>query len=156
LIRGAGLVGDPAYTPWLISLMPDDSCARIAGEAFSLITGVDLAQLDLERKPPATSESWPNDEPNDANVGMDEDDGLPWPDAERVQGWWAANEQRFQPGVRHFMGESLNLERCLQVLRTGYQRQRIAAAIYLSLLNPGTSLFEWRAPAHRQKQLLAS
>jgi uncharacterized protein (TIGR02270 family) len=155
LIRGAGLVGDPTYIPWLIGLMSDDSCARIAGEAFSLITGVDLALLDLERKPPG-SESGPNDDPNDANVGMDEDDGLPWPDAERVKGWWDANAQRFQSGVRHFMGESLNPERCLQVLRAGYQRQRIAAALYLPLLNPGSSLFEWRAPAQRQKQLLAS
>lgn len=155
LIRGAGLVGDPTYISWLIGLMSDDSCARIAGEAFSLITGVDLAQLDLERKPPA-SESGPNDDPNDANVGTDEDDGLPWPEAERVKGWWDANAQRFQSGVRHFMGEPLNPERCLQVLRTGYQRQRIAAATYLPLLNPGSSLFEWRAPASRQAQLLAN
>jgi len=31
------------------------------------------------------------------------------------------------------------------VLKEGFQRQRIAAALYLSLLNPGTPLFEWRA-----------
>jgi len=54
------------------------------------------------------------------------------------------------------MGEPLNAENCQRVLRTGYQRQRIAAALYLSLLNPGTPLFEWRAPARRQQRLLAS
>ena len=156
MIRGAGFVGDPTYIPWLIGLMPEDSCARIAGEAFSLITGVDLAQLDLERKPPATSESGPNDDPNDANIDMDDDDGLPWPDPARVQAWWAANSAHFQPGVRYFMGEPLNAANCLRVLRTGYQRQRMAAALYLSLLNPGTPLFEWRAPAWRQQRLLMS
>jgi hypothetical protein len=54
------------------------------------------------------------------------------------------------------MGEPLNRENCLRVLKEGFQRQRIAAALYLSLLNPGTPLFEWRAPAWRQQRLLAT
>ena len=37
----------------------------------------------------------------------------------------------------------------------GARRGAIAAALYLSLLNPGTPLFEWRAPARRQQRLLA-
>lgn len=155
LIRGAGLAGDPGYVPWLLSRMEDDKLARLAGESFSLITGADLAWLDLERKPPENFESGPNDDPNDANVDLDEDDGLPWPDPERVQAWWSANSQRFQPGTRYFMGEPVNRENCLRVLKDGYQRQRIAAAIYLALLNPGTPLFEWRAPASRQQRALA-
>ena len=156
LIRGAGLVGDPAYIPWLIGFMTDDKLARLAGESFSLITGLDLAWLDLERKPPENFESGPNDDPNDPNVDMDEDDGLPWPDQKLIQAWWDANSNRFQPGVRYFMGEALNRENCLRVLKEGFQRQRIAAALYLSLLNPGTPLFEWRAPAWRQQRLLAT
>lgn len=154
LIRGAGLAGDPIYVPWLIGFMTDDKLARLAAESFSLITGLDLAWLDLERKPPENFESGPNDDPNDPNVEMDEDDGLPWPDQKLVAAWWSANSHRFQPGVRYFMGEPLNRENCLRVLKEGYQRQRIAAAIYLSLLNPGTPLFEWRAPAWRQQRLL--
>jgi uncharacterized protein (TIGR02270 family) len=155
-IRGAGLVGDPASVPWLIDFTTNEPLARLAGEAFSLITGADLSRLDLESKPPENFESGPNDDPNDPNIDMDEDDGLPWPDRERVVAWWAANGQRFQPGTRYFMGEPLNRENCLRVLQEGYQRQRIAAALYLSLLNPGTPLFEWRAPAWRQQRLLAS
>jgi uncharacterized protein (TIGR02270 family) len=155
LIRGAGLVGDPTYIPWLIGQMSEDSSARIAGEAFSFMTGTDLARLDLERKPPENFESGPNDDPNDPNTEMDEDDGLPWPDETRVQAWWTANSERFQPGTRYFMGEPLNRDNCLRVLKEGHQRQRSAAALYLSLLNPGTPLFEWRAPAWRQQRLLA-
>jgi uncharacterized protein (TIGR02270 family) len=155
LIRGAALVGDPTYVPWLIGLMPNDQLARAAGEAFCMIAGVDLAWLDLERKPPKDFESGPNDNPEDANVASDEDDGLPWPDQSLVQGWWDANSHRFQSGVRYFAGEPLNRENCLRVLKEGFQRQRIAAAFYLSLLNPGTPLFEWRAPAWRQQHLLA-
>jgi uncharacterized protein (TIGR02270 family) len=155
LIRGTGLAGDPTYVPWLIGFMTKDPLARLAGESFSLITGLDLAWLDLERKPPQDFESGPNDDPDDPNVEMDEDDGLPWPDQAKVQAWWDANSHRFQPGVRYFMGEPLNRENCLRVLKEGFQRQRIAAAYYLSLLNPGTPLFEWRAPAWRQQRLLA-
>jgi uncharacterized protein (TIGR02270 family) len=155
LIRGAGLVGDPAYIPWLIDHMADVKTTRLAGEAFSLITGLDLAWLDLEVKPPGNFESGPNDDPNDPNVGMDQDDGLPWPDVRKIQDWWHANSQGFQPGTRYFMGEPLNRDNCLRVLRERFQRQRSAAALYLSLLNPGTPLFEWRAPARRQQRLLA-
>jgi uncharacterized protein (TIGR02270 family) len=155
LIRGAGLAGDPAYVSWLIGHMADIKTTRLAGEAFSLITGLDLAWLDLEVKPPENFESGPNDDPNDPNVEMDEDDGLPWPDPVKLQAWWHANSQRFQPGMRYFMGQPLNRDHCLLVLKEGFQRQRIAAALYLSLLNPGTPLFEWRAPARRQQRLLA-
>jgi hypothetical protein len=49
------------------------------------------------------------------------------------------------------MGEPLERHVCLRVLQGGYQRQRRAASLYLSLLNSGTPLFEWRAPAWRQK-----
>ena len=51
-IRGVGTVGDPKVVPWLIAQMDDAKLARTAGEAFSTITGLDLAWLDLERKPP--------------------------------------------------------------------------------------------------------
>jgi uncharacterized protein (TIGR02270 family) len=153
-ILGTGLLGDPVPIPWLIDSMTDERLARLAGEAFTTLAGVDLAALELERKPPESFESGPNDAPDDPNVGMDEDDGLPWPDQTRVQAWWHANSRRFPAGARYFMGEPLERHVCLRVLQGGYQRQRMAASLYLSLLNPGTPLFEWRAPAWRQQQSL--
>ena len=155
VIRGSGVTGNQVFVPWLISQMRDDRFARLAGEAFSRIAGADLALLDLECKPPEGVETGPNDDPADPNVAMDEDDGLPWPDQGKVQGWWNANSHRFQPGVRYFMGEPLNRENCVRVLKEGYQRQRILAAHYLCLLNPGTPLFNTSAPAWRKQRLLA-
>ncbi|MBS0172637.1 MAG: TIGR02270 family protein [Nitrospira sp.] len=154
LIRAVGFAADTARIPWLIGLMADNKLARVVGESFSFITGADLAWLDLERKPPEDFESGPNDNPEDEDVSMDEDDGLPWPDQAKVQAWWAANSHRFEPGVRYFMGAPPTWEHCLQVLKDGYQRQRIAAAHYLCLLRPGTPLFNCAAPAWRQKRLL--
>jgi uncharacterized protein (TIGR02270 family) len=155
LTQGSGINGDPTYVPWLIKHMSDDKTARLAGEAFSLITGTDLALLDLERKPPENVEAGPNDNPDDDNVEMDPDEGLPWPDANRITAWWEKNGSRFQSGARYFMGAPVTREHCIQILKDGYQRQRILAAHYLCLLQPGTPLFNTSAPAWRQQKLLA-
>lgn len=156
VIEGAGIVGDPHYVPWLIKQMDDQKLCRLAGESFSMITGLDLAYLDLDRKPPEDAELIPNDNPADASVDMDPDDGLPWPDSAKISVWWAVNSARFSSGTRYFMGASPTREHCIQVLKDGFQRQRMAAAIYLCLLNPGTPLFNTAAPAWRQQRWLST
>jgi uncharacterized protein (TIGR02270 family) len=154
LVRGAGIVGDPSYVPWLIKQMDYPEITRLAGESFSVITGLDLSSLQLERSPPEGLDFNPNEQPENEDVVMNPDDGLPWPDAEKVHTWWAANADRFESGVRHFVGAPLTAINCRQVLRVGYQRQRIAAALHLSLLQPGTVLFPIAAPAWRQRRSL--
>jgi uncharacterized protein (TIGR02270 family) len=155
LIQGAGIAGDAQYLPWLIGQMAEDKFARLAGESFSMITGLDLAYLDLERKPPEDFEAGPTERPEDENVEVDPDDSLPWPDAAKIQAWWQANQVHYQQGVRYFMGQPVSVPHCQKVLREGFQRQRMAAAEYLCLLNPGTPLFNNRAPAWRQQRWLA-
>ncbi len=155
LLRLVGASGDPHYAPWLVSHMHDDRLARLAGESFSLVTGLDLDGLHLDRPAPEDVDFGPNDDPNDDVVAMDEDDGLTWPDQGKVAGWWKANRSRFAPGTRYFMGQSPSTAHCLSVLRFGFQRQRRHAAEYLCLLKPGTPLFNVAAPAWRQQRLLA-
>jgi uncharacterized protein (TIGR02270 family) len=155
LIRGIAIAGDPHYVPWLIAQMGDLKLARLAGEAFSFITGLDLAYLDLDCKPPRGTEFGPNDDPNDENVALDEDESLPWPDPAKLLAWWEKNGTRFTPGNRYFVGEEPSPAKCLDVLKTGFQRQRVAAAEYLTLLVSGTPLFNTAAPAWRQQRLLA-
>jgi len=134
--------------------MDEPALARLAGESFSLITGLDLAYLDLERNPPEGVDFGPNDDPEDDNVAMDEDDSLPWPDPARIAAWWQAHGNSFVAGGRYFMGEPPSTAHALKVLREGFQRQRSAAALYLCLLQPGTALFNTAAPAWRQQRLL--
>ena len=155
LIQGSGIIGDATYVPWLIGHMAEPDTARLAGEAFTLITGADLDALQLWRPQPGDFESGPSDDPEDEDVDMDPDEGLMWPDQQKVEKWWAANNHRFQKGQRYFMGKPVTWEHCLDVLRDGYQRQRILAAHYLCLLRPGTPLFNTSAPAWRQQRLLA-
>jgi len=154
VIKGGGILGDPAVVPWIIRHMSDPDTARVAGEAFATITGLDLFQ-GFEVARPEGFESGPSEDPNDENVAMDPDEGLPFPDVEKIQAWWDKNSHRFQPGTRYFMGAPVTREHCIDVLKNGYQRQRILAAHYLCLLDPGTPLFNTSAPAWRQQKLLA-
>lgn len=154
VIRGSGIAGDPAYVPWLIRHMRELRTARVAAEAFMTITGLDLFQ-GFEVPPPEGVEAGPSDNPEDGDVDVDPDEGLPWPDVQRVERWWDANRHRFQPGQRYFIGAPVTRGHCIDVLKHGYQRQRILAARYLCLLDPGTPLFDTSAPAWRQQRLLA-
>ncbi|MEE2732361.1 MAG: TIGR02270 family protein [Pseudomonadota bacterium] len=154
VIKAVALAGDPFYVPWLMERMGEPEFTRLAGESFSFITGVDLAYQDLERKPPEDFESGPNDDPDDPNVDLDEDDDLPWPDVEKVARWWWQHSKAFAEGTRYFMGKPVTGEHCLAVLKSGFQRQRVAAAEYLCLLSPGTPLFPTAAPTWRQQALL--
>src|SRR5262245_41571234 len=111
--------------------MAKPETARLAGEAFTFITGADLDRLQLYREQPEDFESGPNEDPADANVEMDPDEGLMWPDQEKVQTWWAANGARFSKGTRHFIGAPVTREHCTDMLKHGYQRQRVLASHYL-------------------------
>jgi uncharacterized protein (TIGR02270 family) len=155
LIQSCGIAGNAEYVPWLIDHIADEKSARLAGEAFCLVTGADLSKIKLDRPQPENFESGPNDNPDDPNVDMDPDEGLPWPDPDKIEKWWAANASRFHKGTRYFMGAPVTREHCIDVLKNGYQRQRILAAHYLCLLDPGTPLFNTSAPAWRQQRLLA-
>lgn len=155
MMRMVAWVGDVQVLPWLIHHMADDKWARLAGECFSLITGVNLVTEGLERAPTdETPDTGPNDDPDDADVAMDEDDSLPWPDPLRVQTWWQTHGGRFAQGQRYFMGEPPSAAHALDVLKHGAQRQRIMAAEYLCLLQPGSKLFPVAAPAWRQSRWL--
>lgn len=151
VIRGSGIVGDPAYAPWMIAQMANARTARAAGEAFTLITGLDLSVPPYERPAPGPADGQPNDDPEDPNVEMDADDRLPWPDAGRVRQWWEDNKSRFVMGRRYFMGAPVTHEHCIGVLKRGRQRERSLAAHHLCLLEPGTPLFNTAAPAWRQQ-----
>lgn len=154
LIWGCGLAGDPANIPWLIERMTEPRDARAAGEAFSMITGLDLAERDLEAAAPPTESSGPNDDPNDPDVSMDRDEDLPWPDAQAIASWWQKNAGAHPAGQRLFMGARITSESCAGVLRTGYQRQRRVASLHTAMLMPHEPTFEWRAPAWRQRRRL--
>lgn len=153
-VIGYGVIGDPMSVPWLIRMMDVEELARVAGESFTMITGVDLAYEDLEGEWPEGFEAGPTESPEDEDVELDPDEDLPWPEPELISGWWNKNKGAFRNGTRYLLGQPISHEHLQQVLRNGYQCQRAAAAIELAMMHPGQPLFEVRAPGFRQQQVL--
>lgn len=134
VIQATGILGDPHAVNWLIGKMADPVLARLAGEAFTQITGIGLERHQLLAAAPTDQPQIPNDDPADADVGLDEDENLPWPDANKVAALWRAHGQHFLVGRRYFMGRPISAELLKDKLAHGFQRQRHAAALELALL----------------------
>jgi len=112
-----------------------DKMVVLIGGVFALLLVASAIGFVLARR-------WPSDTVANLNA--------------RIKAWWAKNSARFQSGRRYFMGAPVTREHCIDVLKNGYQRQRILAAHYLCLLEPGTPLFNTSAPAWRQQRQLAA
>ncbi|HEV7575704.1 MAG TPA: TIGR02270 family protein [Caldimonas sp.] len=153
-IRAAGWSGDVAAIPWLLAQLADDQVSRLAAESVSLITGVDLAALGLERKPPSLAGAGDSGG-DEAAVGIADDESLPWPDPERVNAWWRANADRM-PAPVLLLGGVPGRQQCELVLRDGLQRQRLIAAVRLKLFEPEAAMFNVAAPSWRQQRLLSA
>lgn len=146
-VLAVGAFGDCVSVPWLLDCCDDERLAPLAGEAFSTITGADLRYLDLDRDPP---------EHLDPEALPKEDRELPWPDRSRLASWWQAHHRAFLAGQRYLAGQTITAPHLAAVLRTGYQRQRAAAAIELAALFPEAPLFPVRMRADRQRRALAA
>ncbi|MGD7036373.1 TIGR02270 family protein [Methylotuvimicrobium buryatense] len=155
LVVGVGIIGDPFYVPWLIKQMSIPELSRVAGEAFSSITGVDIAYEDLDDEPPQGFDAGPTENPADEDVTMDSDEDLPWPCPLKIAAWWDTNKGRFNQGVRYFSGMPISELQCKRILTEGYQRQRKSAALELALMQVEAPLFEVRAPGWRQQSWLS-
>ncbi|MEJ2610885.1 MAG: TIGR02270 family protein [Candidatus Thiodiazotropha sp.] len=150
VVQGSGYFGDPASIPWLIEKMKTPELARVAGEAFSLITGLDLAYHDLQGEEPEAFQAGPTEDPDDEDVSMDIDEDLPWPEYPLIADWWVKNQQQFPSGQRLLTGSEITQENCFEVLSTGYQRQRCAAAIELAVIDADHPLLNTSATAREQ------
>jgi len=155
VIKGAGIVGDPAYVPWIIKQMENEEVARVASEAFIMITGADFDEENLGGEWPEGFLAGPTENPKDENVQMDPDEDLPWPEPALVAQWWEKNKHRYQEGVRYLVGQPITIGHCRKILKIGLQRQRRAAALELAIRVPHEPLFNTSAPGKRQQQLLA-
>ncbi|EAR22488.1 TIGR02270 family protein [Nitrococcus mobilis] len=153
-VLACGIIGEPGCVPWLLEQMSVPELARVAGESFAMITGVDLAYEDLEGEWPKGFEGGPTEDAEDENVTLDADEDLPWPEPRLIADWWSRSHGSFRSGQRYLVGKPIGVEHLEWVLRYGMQRQREAAALELKLLHPAEPLFETRAPGFRQQQML--
>ncbi len=155
-IIGIGTLGDPAQVDELIDYMQMERVSRVAGESFSMITGIDLKYSDLDQPKPDGFEAAPSDDPTDTNVAMDADEDLPWPSPDSIRKWWEIHQYKYRFGERYLRGKLIEVDGLMDALENGHQRQRAAAALELALLNPSDPMFEVRAPGRFQVEKLAA
>ena len=153
LIIGTGITGNVTYIPWLVKNMRNPEQARVAGEAFTTITGVDIAYEDFDGEWPEGFNVGPTENPKDEDVALDVDEDLPMPDASLIEKWWNNHKHEFRPNQRYLCGKPISIQNCRQILISGYQHQRIAAALELTLCEIDEILYETRAPGFRQQAL---
>jgi uncharacterized protein (TIGR02270 family) len=150
------VLGDADLLEPLIALLEVPELSRAAGEAFSLITGLDMRSIEREHLDFAPDQWGPSDDPSDARVSLEDSHDLPWPDPGKAQPWWRANAHRFAGGERYLLGRPVDDAQIWRALHTGTQRQRRLAALHLALRHPGRCTFATDAPAPAQRRWLAA
>jgi uncharacterized protein (TIGR02270 family) len=148
-IEGCALIGDPRYVEWLIGLMREPVHARIAGETFCTMTGVDLVHQELDTEPLIDEAA--EDDRHETPLPTTQDEDLLWPDATKVARWWDGNHAQFRAGERYLCGGLISTDHCRDVLRTRYQPQRATAALHLGLRVRDVPVFDITLPAWRQQ-----
>ncbi|VAW88951.1 hypothetical protein MNBD_GAMMA17-1959 [hydrothermal vent metagenome] len=123
----------------LIIAMQDDTLACVAGDAFSLLTGIDLKQQQLTRPQPQWDDSLDD---IDSDITF-EDAKLPWPNADKIAALWQQRAADFEGGHRYFLGQAINTAHLSGIVASGYQRH--PAALELALLEPLHPLSNTRA-----------
>jgi len=140
IIHASGYLGDPYAIPWLIDKMHHIDTAKIAGEAFTLITGIDLERYNLAIDTTEEIAAVPNDD--DENVDMDEDENLPFPDVNKINHIWLRYRDRYHVGGRYMMGIEVSqntpqtIDKLSALLKQVSMRQRKSVALTLALIGP--------------------
>ncbi len=153
-VTGCGISADPLYIPWLMGLMSDPELARKAGEAFCMITGVNLRSDGLAGDPPRSVDPGVLEDDDGAGRPGSSDADLDWPNPRLVREWWELHSGHYRQGTRYLAGGRVDRDHCLRILKEGYQKQRAGAAYELALIDGEAPLFEWRAPGFRQRRIL--
>jgi uncharacterized protein (TIGR02270 family) len=144
VIKATGILGDPHAVNWLITKMSEPTLAKLAGEAFSFITGADLVKNKLTTQQPTAHPMQENDELDD-DIELDDDENLPYPDDKKVAMLWRSHGQKFLIGRRYFIGQVASTAWLKSILNNGTQRQRHAASMELALHENNVQLPNTRA-----------
>lgn len=153
---GSGLQGDPFYLEPLFKQFSNEDVARVAGEAFEMITGLNIFEQSLEvLEEVEVVDQIDLDDEEDDTEDLGEDQGLVVPDPEKMRPWLDEHQGKFPVGEPLFCGQPRSREQSATILFAGRQRQRRVAALDAAIAAPGSVLFETRAPGRRQFEQLA-
>lgn len=145
VIKATGILGDPHAVNWLINNMYDARVAKLSGEAFTLITGIDLADHSLTLDLLPETPIHPDNSVDNEDVSLDEDENLPWPDALKVSRAWMNVGKNYLSGQRYFLGRNINAGALKDHFSSSNQRHRQAASLELALMEESIPLLNFKA-----------
>ncbi|NTX10876.1 TIGR02270 family protein [Myxococcus sp. CA051A] len=151
VVWALGFSGRLAAMDFCAELLNVRGVARLAGEAFSAMTGLQL------EGPYALLEEEESDESEDpeADLTVRPEDDLPWPNVSAVRGWWAESRSRFVEGQRYLLGQPFSGVVLMEALESSSMRRRHVLARELAIRTRGQHVIPTRAFTHRQREALA-
>jgi uncharacterized protein (TIGR02270 family) len=135
----------------------DLAAARVAGEAFSAITGLVIEGAYARREPD-------DDDAGDDLGARDADSprasvaeaALPLTDGPAIRAWWASAASRFQPGQRYLGGAPISAAGLVAALTGGPMRRRPGLALELAVRSRGAFTVDTTDWISRQRAALAA
>jgi len=145
-ITALGLLGNISTVELLIQSASDPKLSRLAGEAISRITGVDIVSEKFVAEKPVESQipSSETEEEEEEDLS-DPDEDIPFPDVEKLKGWWRSNASRYDKRVRYRNGQPYSNQVLKEILKNGNLPARHHAAFEIALLNPSSPYLETHA-----------
>ena len=131
-----------AVVPWL----GDEECGRLAGEAFSGITG-----LVIEKKFAKAAKGWKPGVVEEEEEEHTAESDLPEPEPKAVSEWWLGSKKRLDSARKSVQGKSFNLEEVSSAFAVCSTRKRTALALELAVRARGFQQLEMRAWTHQQE-----
>ena len=153
-----GFSGRVAAAEASIELMSTDdlTVARLAGEAFSAITGLRLEGPLCAPPPPEPEEPIPLEQEDlDACLEWAPEHELPLPQAEQIKTWWSKNRSRFVPTIRCLDGAPFGVKSIGERLENGPMRRRHVLALELEIRTRGALRIQSKRWLREQKFSLA-
>jgi uncharacterized protein (TIGR02270 family) len=133
-----GFTGRVAAADAVLPFLGDGKDGKVAGEAFSAVTGIVLAG-ELAKPPRRWNPEAPEEEDEEAGPAAD----LPAPDAEAVARRWAEARPRLDPAARLLGGQPWSGGALLDALEAGPMRRREALALDLAVRTRGRAQLAW-------------
>jgi uncharacterized protein (TIGR02270 family) len=141
-----GFCGRLAAADACVELMRQKPVAALAGEAFSAITGLRIAEQyaagreeEEESLPPLEEEDL------DADLTPGPEDTLPLPEPDAVTAWWREARPKLDAKQRYLAGQPFTPQALLDALVSAPMRRRHALALELTLRSRGALQVPTRA-----------
>jgi uncharacterized protein (TIGR02270 family) len=140
-----GFSGRVAAADACVELMRNKPVAALAGESFSAITGLRIAEEYAAPREEEDEALPPLEEDLAADLTPKPEDALPRPEPERVAAWWQQERQRLDAKQRYLAGQPFTPQALLDALSSAPMRRRHALALELALRSRGAIQVPTRA-----------